>query len=163
MRWIVYALVLAAAVSAAGCKQADGALPAKDNDVPNRLADLKRDLESVAAGDQTAVKDLTDDLMVFTDDPEGQTATRALSTTVCSMLVKRSLNDETMTRLVTVLWTAVAARDLSERQVDALKDDLRGQLISVGVSQADANVAAGRIGEVQQAVTLRPRRWYERY
>lgn len=163
MRGIVYALVLAAAVSAASCKQGDGTLPAKSNDVPNRLADLKRDLESVVAGDQTAVQDLTDDLTVFTEDPEGQTATRALSMTVSSMLVKRSLNDETMTRLVTVMWTAVAARELSERQVDALKDDLRTQLISVGVSQADANLAAGRIGEVQKAVTLRPRRWYERY
>ena len=83
--------------------------------------------------------------------------------TLSSMLVKRSLNDEAATRLVGVLWTAVAARQLSERQADALKDDLRGQLISLGVSQADANLAAGRLGDVQKAVTLRPRRWYERY
>lgn len=163
MRRIVYALVLAVAVSTGGCKQGDGVLPAKTNDVPNRLSDLKRDLESVVAGDQAAVTDFTDDLIVFTEEPEGQTATRALSMTVCSMLVKRPLNDEAMTRLVTVMWTAVAARELSERQVDALKDDLRSQLISLGVSQPDANLAAGRIGDVQKAVTLRTRHWYERY
>ena len=63
-----------------------------------------------------------------------------------------------------MLWTAVAARELSERQVDALKDDMRNTLLtSVGVTQPDANLAAGRVGDVQNAVTLRTRRWYERY
>ena len=138
-------------------------MPAKTEDVPNRLSDLKRDLESVVAGESQAVQDLGDDLGVFTEEPEGQAAARALSTTVASMLVKRSLTDEALTRLSTVLWTAVAAQELSERQVDALEDDLRGQLLSVGVSQPDANLAAGRVGDVQKAVTLRNRRWYERY
>ena len=111
MRGIVYALVLAAALSAGGCKQGDGPLPAKTGDVPNRISDLKRDLEAVAAGDQTAAQDLTDDLNVFSEEPEGQMAIRALSNTVCSMLVNRALNDEAMTRIVTVMWTAAAARD----------------------------------------------------
>jgi hypothetical protein len=79
------------------------------------------------------------------------------------MLVNRALNDEAMTRIVTVMWTAAAARELSERQVDALKDEMRTVLTSVGVSQPDANLAAGRIGDVQNAVTLRTRSWYERY
>ena len=163
MRGIVYALVLAAAFSAGACKQGDGPLPAKTGDVPNRILDLKRDLETVIAGDQTAVKDLTDDLSVFTEEPEGQTAIRALSNTVCSMLVNRAPTDEALTRIVTILWTAAAANELSERQVDALKDDMRTVLTSVGVSQPDANLAAGRVGDVQNAVRLRTRRWYERY
>src|SRR5688572_11016389 len=109
MRRIVYALVLALAFSAAGCKQGDGELPAKTDDVPNRLDDLKRDLAAVAGGDQTAVQDLTDDLLVFTEEPEGQTATRALCNTVTPMLVNRRLNDEALTRIVTAMWMAVAA------------------------------------------------------
>jgi len=160
---IVHVLLLASVVTFGACHQGDGVLPAKTQDVPNRLADLTRDLESVAAGDPQAVRDLTDDLLVFTQEPEGVTATRALSTAVSGMLVKRSLNQDALTRIVTLLWTAVAARDLSERQVDALKDDLRAVLISVGVSQQDANLAAGWVGNVQKAVTLRTRRWYERY
>ena len=159
----VHVLLLASVVVLGGCRQGDGVLPAKTDDVPNRLADLTRDLESVTAGDPQAVQDLTDDLLVFTQGPEGVTATRALSTTVSGMLVKRSLNEDALTRIVTLLWTAVAARDLSERQVDAVKDDLRAVLISVGVSQQDANLAAGWVGNVQKALTLRPRRWYERY
>ena len=138
-------------------------MPAKTGEVPNRISDMKRDLETMVAGDQTALKDLTDDLSVFTEEQEGQTAIRGLSNTLAPMLMNRSINDETMTRIVTLLWTAAAARDLSERQVDALKDDMRTVLISVGVSQPDANLAAGRVGDVQKAVTLRTRRWWERY
>lgn len=160
---MIQALILVAVVGAAGCKQGDGALPAKAGDVPNRISDMKRDMESMVAGDQTALKDLTDDLSVFTEEQEGQTAVRGLTNTLAPMLMNRSINDETMTRIVTVLWTATAARDLSERQVDALKDDMRTVLMSVGVSQPDANLAAGRVGELQKAVTLRTRRWWERY
>jgi hypothetical protein len=47
--------------------------------------------------------------------------------------------------------------------VDALKDEMRNTLLAIGVTQPDANLAAGRVGEVQKAVTLRERRWYERY
>ena len=157
------ALVLVAALCAGACKQGDGALPAKNNDVPNRLGDLKRDLAAVVGGEQQAIQDLTDDLLVFTDEPEGQTATKALAMTVCSMLVKRPVNDETQAKIVNLLWTSVAARELSERQVDGLKDEMRNTLLAVGVTQPDANLAAGRVGDVQNAVTLRTRRWYERY
>jgi hypothetical protein len=73
------------------------------------------------------------------------------------------VNDEMQTKIVSLMWTAVAARDLSERQMDALKDDVRNTLLAVGVTQPDANLAAGRVGEVQKAVTLRTRRWYQRY
>jgi hypothetical protein len=44
-----------------------------------------------------------------------------------------------------------------------LKDDMRELLTSIGVSQQDANLAAGWVGNVQKAVTQRSRRWYERY
>ena len=159
----MFALVLMAAVAAGACKQGDGPMPDKAGDVPNRLGDLKRDLAAVVGGDQSAVKDLTDDLLVFVDEPEGQTMATAMATTVCSMLVKRDVNDETQTKIVSLMWTAVSARELSERQVDALKDDVRSTLQAVGVSQPDANLAAGRVGEVQKAVTLRARHWYERY
>jgi hypothetical protein len=163
MRLVMTVVALIAAVAAGACKQGDGPMPEKVGDVPNRLGDLKRDLQAVVAGDQQAVQDLTDDLLVFTDEPEGQAATRAMSMTVCSMLVKRSVSDEVQTKIVSLLWTAVAARELSERQMDALKDEVRSTLLSVGVSQADANLAAGRVGVVQEAVTFRTRRWYERY
>lgn len=157
------ALVLVTALGAVACKQGDGQLPAKTNEVPNRLGDLKRDLEAIIGGEQQAVEDLADDLLVFTDEPEGRNATKALAVTVSSMLVNRKITEETQTKVVDLMWTAVAARELSERQVDALKDDMRNTLLAAGVTQPDANLAAGRVGDVQNAVTLRTRRWYERY
>lgn len=157
------ALVLVAALGAAACKQGDGQLPAKTDDVPNRLGDLKRDLEAVVRGEQQAVQDLSDDLQVFTDEPDGRNATKALALTVSSMLVNRKVNDETQTKVIDLLWTTVSARELSERQIDALKDEMRNTLLAAGVTQPDANLAAGRVGDVQKAVTLRSRRWYERY
>lgn len=157
------ALVLVAALGAAACKQGDGELPAKTDDVPNRLDDLKRDLEAVIRGEQQAIQDLSDDLQVFTEEPEGRNATNALALTVSSMLVNRQVSAETQTKVVDLLWTSVAARELSERQIDALKDDMRNTLMAAGVTQPDANLAAGRVGDVQKAVTLRSRRWYERY
>ena len=163
MRVMLSALGFVSALGAAGCKQGDGALPARNADVPNRLGDLQRDLAAVVGGDQQAIQDLSDDLLVFTDEPEGQKATKVLANTVCTMLVKRPVNDETQAKIVSLLWTAVAARELSERQVDGLKDELRNTLLAVGVTQPDANLAAGRVGDVQSAVTLRTRRWYERY
>ncbi len=163
MRVMLSALVLIAALGAGGCKQGDGPLPAKTDDVPNRLEDLQRDLAAVVGGEQQAIQDLSDDLLVFTDEPEGRKATKALAMTVSTMLIKRPVNDETQAKIVSLLWTSVAARELGERQVDGLKDDLPNTLLGVGVTQPDANLAAGRVGDVQNAVSLRTRRWYERY
>ena len=154
---------MSAACAAAGCRQADGELPAQAGEVPNRLHDLERDLESVAAGESDGPKDLADDLAVFADGPEGVTAARTLAGSTSVVLVKRMLNEEALKQLSTVLWKTVASRNLSERQVDGLKDDMRGTLISIGVSQADSNAVADRVGQTQKAVTQRTRRWYERY
>ncbi len=162
MRWIVYALLAAASMSAA-CTQADGEMPAKSGEVPQRLVDIGRDIDNVTGGNPDGPVELTDDLLVFADGPEAIDATRALSTTVSGMLVNRTLDEQTRSQLATLLWTTVAARDFSERQIDKLKDDMRELLMTIGVSQQDANLAAGWVGNVQKAVTQRSRRWYERY
>lgn len=160
---MVSVLPLIMAISVIGCRQGDGEMPPKTGDVPQRLVDLGRDIDNVVSGNAQAVVELTDDLIVFTEEPEGVTAVRALSSTLCPMLVNRSLDADARTRLTTLLWMTVAAREFSERQVDKLKDDMRELLMSIGVSQLDANLVAGWVGNVQKAVTLRNRRWYERY
>lgn len=138
-------------------------MPPKTGEVPQRLVDLGRDIDNVVSGNTQAVAELTDDLIVFTEEPEVMAAIRALSSTICPMLANRSLNEDTTSQLATLLWTTVAARELSERQIDKLKDEMRDLLVSIGVSQPDANLVAGWVGNVQKAATLRSRRWYERY
>jgi hypothetical protein len=156
-------IVLLSAACATGCKQGDGAGPAETGDVPNRLHDLQRDLESVVSGETDAPKDLADDLAVFTDDPAGTSAARSLAGGISIMIVKRTFTPDAEKQLALLLFKTVASRDLSERQVDALKDDMRSVLMSIGVSQADANKVADRVGATQKAVTQRTRHWYERY
>jgi len=122
-----------------------------------------RDLQSVAAGEADAPKDLADDLAVFADKPAGASAARNLADGISSTIRKRNASEDACTQLASILWKAVAARDISVRQADSLKDDMRGVLTSIGVAQADANVAADRIDQTQKAVNVRPRKWYERY
>jgi len=58
-------------------------------------------------------------------------------------------------------WVTVAARQLSEKQVDALKNEMKQQLTALGVNEQQAQSVADQVGVVQQAVTARHRRWYE--
>jgi hypothetical protein len=145
------------------CRQPDGTLPQETAEASNRLHDLQRDLLSVAAGEADGPKDFADDLAVFADEPEGVAAARTLAGSVSVVVLKRTLSEASLKQLSTVLWKTVASRQLSERQVDAIKDDMRGTLVAMGVSQAEANAVADRVGLTQKAVTQRTRRWYERY
>ncbi len=77
------------------------------------------------------------------------------------MLVGKTLNDTTAQRLAHSLWTSVAARELSERQVETLQNDVQSQLVAIGVAEPQAQQVAAQVGEVQKAVGNRPRRWYE--
>jgi hypothetical protein len=157
-------VVLFTGACAAGCRQSDGAWPTDTGgDTPNRLHDLTRDLQSVAAGEADAPKDLADDLAVFAEEPAGASAARTLGDSISNTIRKRTASEDTCKQMASILWKAVASRQLSERQVDALKDDMRGVLTSLGVAQADANAVADRIGQTQKAVTVRTRSWYERY
>jgi hypothetical protein len=162
MVWVL--VLLTACAAAGGCRQPDGAWPEATGEVPNRLHDLQRDLQNVAAGDADGPKDLADDLAVFTtDEPEAVNAARTLAGSISVVIAKRTLSEDAVKQLSSNLWKAVASRELSERQVDALKDDMRGTLTTIGVSQPDANAVADRVGQTQKVVASRSRRWYERY
>jgi hypothetical protein len=56
---------------------------------------------------------------------------------------------------------AAAAREMSERQVESLQNDMQALLISIGATESSAQAVAAQIAEVQKAVTSRQRRWYE--
>ena len=58
-------------------------------------------------------------------------------------------------RLAHNLWLSVAAREMSERQIETLQNDVQALLI-VGVAEEGAQQVAAQVGEVQSAVTLRP-------
>jgi hypothetical protein len=155
-------IFLAALMTAAACRQADGELPAREGEVPNRLADIRKDLLAIASGDRGAASDLGDDLSVFAESP-GNAAARALAQRVADAVATSRLSEESAGQLADQLWIAVAGRQLSERQVQALQEDVRELLTSAGADEQHIDAAVRQIAEVQQSVTARSRRWYERF
>jgi hypothetical protein len=160
----VLVLITATACLVSGCRQTDGPMPSQQGDVPNRLGDLGRDLMSVSRGDAQAREDFADDLRVFIDnagDAEATAAVDELSSRVVKVVTDRPLSEQQAQQLAERLWTAVAAQQLSDRQVDALQTDLQRELVAVGVAEDAAQNVAAQVEPVQRAVSTRQRRWYE--
>jgi hypothetical protein len=159
---ILRGLCLAAALLAAGCRQGEGTMPRAEGDVPNRIGDLSRDLMSMAGGQAQARQDLAEDLRVFLDrKPDAVPIVNDLSQRTGDALSGKTLTDQNSQKLAQQLWVAVSARDLSEKQVETLKNDYQATLTAVGVPQQGAQQAAAQIEAVQKAVGERNRRWYE--
>jgi hypothetical protein len=154
-------LGLAAALLGGGCRQADGPLPTPTGEVPGRLIDLSRNLENIARGDAQAQTDLADDLYVFVDRGDARPAIDELSRRTAGAISGKALPEQTAHELANKYWVSVAARDLSERQVDTLQNDVRSLLVSAGVAEDTAQSVAEQVDIIQSAVTERPRRWYE--
>ena len=155
-------LCLAAALLLTGCRQGEGTLPRADGEVPNRIGDLGRDLMSIAGGEVQARQDLADDLTVFVDtEAAAVPLVTDLSQRTGEALSGKTLTEQNSQKLAQQLWVAVAARDLSEKQVETLKNDYQATLIACGVPQDRAQGIAGQIEAVQKTVGDRKRRWYE--
>lgn len=153
----VVALMLATA-----CSQSDGPLPAPTGDTPNRLHDLARDLQEVAGNDKDGPKDFQDDLLVFLDNTEPHTQAQELSRRVSTAIAGKRLPDDQAAKLANQLWITVAARQLSGPQIRSLQSDVQMTVQGLGVPEGSAKQIAEQVGDVQQALTHRHRRWYER-
>jgi hypothetical protein len=159
---ILCGLCVAAALLGTGCRQGEGTMPRAEGDVPNRIGDLSRDLMSIAGGEVQARQDLADDLRVFLDrKPDAVPLVNGLSQRTGEVLSGKRLTDQNSQKLAQQLWVAVAARDLSEKQVETLKNDYQATLVASGVPQERAQGVAGGIEAIQKAIGERHRRWYE--
>ncbi len=144
-----YALVVVLALSFAGCRQADGALPPATGTVPNELGDISRDLQNLASGDPGGPKDLGDDLSHYAEGTNGgPSAAAELSRRLGQALTGKTFKLADVMPLAHTSWVAVAGRQLSEKPM-------------LGVNEQQAQEVAAQVGVVQQAVTARHRRWYE--
>jgi hypothetical protein len=155
------ALIIAVSLGMAGCRQADGPVPVAEGEVPNRLVDISRDLMSVSRGDAQARQNLTDDLRVFVGRKEALPAADELARRTSAVVDGKTLDDQSAERLAHHLWTAAAAQEMSQKQIESLQNDLHSLLVSVGVPEDNAVNVASQAGEVQKLVTTRERRWYE--
>jgi hypothetical protein len=160
-RQFSYAVALVCALQFAACRQADGPLPATTPDTSNELGDISRDMQAVAGGDASGQKDLTDDIGHYAQETSGAAAAAELSRRIAEALKGKNIKAGQAMPVAHTSWVAVAGRQLSEKQIDSLKNDMKTQLMSLGADEQHAQAAADQVGVVQQAVTARHRRWYE--
>jgi hypothetical protein len=155
-------LVVALTVLLGGCRQADGPVPTPNETYQEELVDVARDLQNVATGrDPNGSADLADDLRKYTEKPAARPLVDELSARTVKAIAGRELAEQDAQRLAHNLWVSVYAKDLSERQIETLQNDMQAHLVSLGVGEESAQQVAAQVGEVQSSVTLRPRRWYE--
>jgi hypothetical protein len=154
--------IVIAALSFAACRQADGALPPATGTVPNELGDISRDLQGLASGNPEGPKDLAADLSHYAEGSNGGAgAAEELSRRLGQALTGKTFKLADALPLAHTSWVAVAGRQLSEKQVESLQNEMKSQLMTLGVSEQQAQDVAAQVGVVQQAVTARHRRWYE--
>jgi len=161
-RQIAYAVVFAATLQLAACRQADGPLPETTPSTANELGDISRDLQNVASGDREGPKDLSDDISHYAERPAGgREAAAELSRRLGEALKGKTFTLAQAMPVAHTTWVAVAGRQLSEKQVENLRNEMKSELMSLGVNEPQAQSVADQIGAVQQTVTARHRRWYE--
>jgi hypothetical protein len=161
-RQIAYALVFAAALQFAACRQADGPLPETTPSTANELGDISRDLQNLATGTADGPKDLTDDISHYAEGATGgEPAAAELSRRLGQALTGKSFKLAQAMPVAHTCWVAVAGRQLSEKQIENLQNEMKAELMSLGVNEQQAQSVADQVGVVQQAVTARHRRWYE--
>jgi hypothetical protein len=161
---LVVSLCVAVALSAAGCRMADGPLPMPNAEDLNRLEDLRRDLGNVVGGHAQARQDFLDDLMVLATPgtkPQAAAAIAELARLLSDAATAAQWKEASLPPLLRQVWTALVARELSERQIATLQADVKTTLTGLNVPEPSAQAIASQIVVVQKAVTDRARRWYE--
>jgi hypothetical protein len=136
-------------------------MPAAGGEMADRLEDLSRDLQNVAAGAPMASDEFADDLLIFADVEEMLEATEVLARLVTDALTGMDLSAERSAQLAHALWVVMAAQELSESQMNATRDEFRLDLIATGASEAVADAVSAQLAITQQFVSTRSRRWYE--
>jgi hypothetical protein len=161
-RQIAYAVIVAGALQLAACRQADGPVPEATASTPNELGDISRDLQNLASGDPSGPKDLSDDISHYAENTNGGPAAAAeLSRRMGEALKGKTFKLAQAMPVAHSCWVAVAGRQLSEKQIAALQDEMKSGLMSLGANEQQAQSVADQVGVVQQTVTARHRRWYE--
>jgi hypothetical protein len=149
-------------LTAAGCRQPDGTMPSPQGDQTNRIGDISRDLQNLAAKDVNAPNELYDDLTYLEATPRPEPRLRELSQALATALGGTKLSDEDATAIANHLFVAVSGRELSEAQVEQVGDDLRASLVGVGADAQAAERAAVATTALAGEVSENKKRWYHR-
>jgi hypothetical protein len=155
------AVILVLGLSLTGCRQADGPIPTPNAATQNEIDDMSRDLLGIANRDAESQKYLSDDLQKYTEESSNYPAFNELARRTSAVVQGSKLSELAAKQLAHDLWLVVSAREMSERQVEALQMDFQTVLVSAGVPEQNVQPVTEQVVEVQRLVTSRPRRWYE--
>jgi len=137
-------------------------MPQPNGEQENKIVDLGRDLQNVSRGDATAVGELRDDLGGLSSVVVPTDRVGALSSALANALRGKMLADDMSARLARPLFIALAADGLSERQVEALRQDLKAMLTEAQVASPEAQAVADAVRDVQQDIGTNEKRWWHR-
>jgi hypothetical protein len=151
---------LAVTMLLAGCRQSDGTVPTPAGEQINKTSDISRDLQNVAADRANASDELRDDLEGLTEVPPPPHLAEALSGRLVEALKGSTLNEETAGKLAGQLFVAAGARELSDRQVEMLKQDIAATVTDAGATAERAAAVGEVVGDIQAAVGTNRRRWW---
>ena len=155
-------MLLTGALLGMGCRQPDGTMPVPDGEQPNKIEDISRDLQNVAASDTNAPGELADDLSSVDPLKRPPEQITALSKHLGTALGGRQLSDADAEKMAHLLFVALAGRELSESQIEQVGADLRATLMSVGAEAQAAEQVSTAAQELTSAITRNKKRWYHR-
>ena len=121
---LIVAIILLSALTLAGCRQADGPLPQADANTQEELLDVQHDLQNIAGGDPNGPRDLEHDVTKYARKPEEVPSITELTRRTATVVAGRTLNEQTAGRLAHSLWQTIWARQVSERQTEALQNEI---------------------------------------
>ena len=159
-----YAVIASAAllVTLASCKQPDGAMPVPTGEQPNKLADISRDLQNLAAKDANATTELSDDLSSIDPVRRSPESINELSQRLATALGGTALSDEDAARVANQLFVAMSAQELSRSQIEQVGTDLQTMLTGIGADAQAAAAVSTTAKELASTITRNRERWYHR-
>ena len=153
--------VLILILGLAGCRQPDGPIAPPTDEQVNQIGDIARDLQNVAAARPAAVGELNDDLYNLGDPEPPRHLVDRLSETLEAALAGKALSDAAARQIAEALFVVHRVRQLSARQIEQVETELQLALLAAGADEDQARAAAAAAGELQAAMTVNRRRWYQ--
>lgn len=153
--------VLIVVLGLAGCRQPDGEMGSPTDEQVNQIGDIARDLRNVAAARPEAARELNDDLYNLGDPAPPRHLVDRLSETLETAVAGRTPSDAATQQIAEVLFVVHRVRQLSERQIEQVGTELQEALLAAGADEDQARAAAAAARELQAAMTVNRRRWYQ--
>jgi hypothetical protein len=145
-----------------GCRQPDGSVPAPQGEQTNRVDDISRDLQNLANNDANAPAELYDDLTYLESVPRPPERLKEMADALAVALRGGKLPDADARQAATLIFQLVAARDLSQGQIERVGSELRSALVKAGATPDVADRVSAAGAALAGDVTQNKKRWYHR-